>query len=252
MAFNLTSMMGMFRPTMKSNDVIINKLKAAKTTEPGGMEDTMQKVLQDGLQKMLQNPSGGSGGKAKQNTQAAASQALTKSEITGGTPVADAYQDLIDSIQSLIDQAAEIVGLGSDNTGLLTTLGWTQFAENLPIDSPYRPEVILKPANAEAELESIATQVLIISNDYILGSIGMSDAIFRITLMKQELDDITNGSKNAITAISGAITSLTTAITAGALYAGGIPEWQAVTENAIRDEVKQDVILGNQNLLSTS
>lgn len=251
MSFNLMSIMGMFRPTLKSNDTIINKLKAAKTTEPGGMTDTLQKVLQGGLGKMLQNPSGGSGGKAKQNTQSASNQASTKYDMdTGGyNSVADGFTGLAADIQDLMDQAAEIVGLGSDDTGFLTTLGWTQIAENFPIDSPYRPEVILKPANAEAELEGIAAQVLIISNEYVLGNISSADALFRINLMREEISGITTASQAAISVISSTIVALTSAVTSGALLVSGTAEWQSIMERAIQDEAKSDVLLGNQELL---
>jgi hypothetical protein len=256
MAFNLGSMMSMFTPTIKSKDVIINKLKAAKTIEAGDMSGIMDKVMSGGLQQMLQNPSGGSGGKAKQNAQQGAQQAAT--QMQGGSPagynnpVTQAFNGLADDIDALLLQAAYLVGLGTDDQGLLQSLGISQIADNFPEDSPYHISVMLKPANAEDELLDVAAQCLIIADAFINRLIGQDDALFRINLMRAEISAITTKSQTAVTALTAAVVKLQSALASNALLQGGLPEWKDVMERAIRQDVRPTLDLGNSSFLGTN
>jgi hypothetical protein len=253
--FNAASMMSMFTPTLKSGDTIINKLKAAKSIEPGDLSGLSDKMLGGGgLSSFFKTPGGsggsggGSGGAAKGAAQGAAGQSNTVPPLNNAA--ATSLATLASDVEALNAQARELLGLGSDSDGFLITLGLTEIADALGTNHPYSSAVLLKPLNAEAELNTVIEQSWRIANDLaVKRSITTAQAGSQAAALSTMITDITSASVAARTTLMALAAQIKSVSAASAMLESGSDPWKSAMETFIRDEVKTVMRASNYDLI---
>lgn len=259
MNFNLGSMMGMMggAPVTKAGTVIIEKLKAAKTMEPGEMGGIMDSGLINGLSGILKNPMSGSGGKAKQATTDAQASVGKRDD---GQSVGEArsfpltivaLDDLAEAIEDLMAAAAEAVGIGSDPEGLLGTVAATQVLDSIgQVNSDLSPSAILGPLVADAEMDAVVDALDPIVRDLRSGIVHDAAAASRIDDLTESLVAIVDRATLARLAASEHAVYLSSVAAASALLISGSPEWRAALEKAFLPDSLEAVRAASAELLS--
>jgi hypothetical protein len=240
MNFNIGSMMGMMggAPVVKSGDVIINKLKAAKVMEPGDMGDIMKSAMQGGLLSILKNPAGQSGGKAKQSTQQA--QDRVNPDLYPGT--AAALTDLSNAIDDLVDAAGDVVGVGPDPAGLLGTIAVAQSVQSLAqVDPVYSLDALLAPANASGQFEQVSATVFAIAYAVEAGFLDDIRGAQQVGALTALLQGVLARSQVVRDAADQHATLLATVAAAAALATSGDPAWKSVLRSALLPDALTEI-----------
>lgn len=240
MNFNLSSMMGMMggAPVVKSGDVIINKLKAAKVMEPGDLGDIMKTVMQSGLLSILKNPAGQSGGKAKQATSTA--QGKVNSGLYPRT--ASALGVLSSTIDDVVDAAGDVVGIGPDAAGLLGTIAVAQSVQSLAqVDPAYSLDALLAPANASPQLEQVAATVFSIAYAVEAGFLDDIRGSQQVADLTALLLGVLSRSQAVRDAADQHAALLATVSAAAALATSGDSAWKSVLRSALLPEALAEV-----------
>lgn len=243
-------MMGMMggAPVVKSGDVIINKLKAAKVMEMGDTSDAQIKNLTSGLSGLLKNPMQSKGGGAKSSSQQAANQLsstfnpLTKNAINNV---------LIPAIDDIMAEADRIVGRDLSGTGLLDTVSVIQTLDTLSNAAPqYSQVAVLRPALTDDEMDQISLNIIKIATDVDIHAIADSSGQAMVVALAQPLLNILTANEAAKAIATAKAVYLASVSAAGALATAGSPEWQAIMEKAFSEEDLNSIRAKNVDLIT--
>jgi hypothetical protein len=246
--FSPGQMLGMLGGSVviKSGDVIINKLKAAKVMEPGDMGGLMEKGLPTGLlSKILQNPQSGKGSKAASQASQGAEQLptfghgqMTKSAI---------IDDFMPALNDFMNTSAELVGLGSDPSGLVVTVGYSQILDSLSrADPALSSDKLLGPALRDDALEiagnvvenSVQEVLAYRLEDYWAAHLIQEQA----GILRQIMSD-SQWAKDQAEGMAGYAASISIA---ASMLLSGSPAWRAVMERAFQADSLDEARRSNQ------
>lgn len=219
-------------PVIKSGDTIINSLKAAKTLESGGTPPQVMQAVTKGLSGLLQNPMSGKGGGAK-NASAQATESLKNTHPR--TAIEAAMEQLDDTVGEVLDAAAEIVGLGADDAGLIAMIGYAGTVGSLGDEVP---GLLLKPALADAEMDQVTAVIHDVTAQFYAGYILQGDAVSLIAEQTAILRGILDTSKALVELAKNQAVLLATIGAALSLLVGGSAEWREIMAKALLPDLR--------------
>lgn len=237
--FSPGQMLGMLGGSVviKSGDVIINKLKAAKVMEPGDMSGILEKGLPTGLlSSILKNPQSGKGSKAASQASQGSEQLPTFGH--GQMTKAAIIDDFMPALNDFMNASAELVGLGSDPMGLVNTVAHSQVLDSLSRGDPaLSSDKLLGPALRDDALEnagnlieqSVAEVLANRLEDYWSAHLIQEQAEILRFIMAESEWARTQAENMAGFAASASI--------AASLLLSGSPAWRAVMERTLQPEV---------------
>lgn len=246
MAMGMGSILGMMGsvPVTKSQDVIINKLKAAKTLEAGDTSGLMNKNMLSGLQGMLKPPSSKGGNQATD----AAREASQKLSGSPGQDTKDMIDtNLVPKIGEVVAAGAELVGIGSDPQALISVVGASNTLSTLSKADPanYGLQVLLGPALADEVLFVIASEVLRIAADVSQGLMTDAEGVGAVTYLISILTQIIQRSEDLRTFADTQAVYLASVSAISGLLSGGPLEWQTVMQRALYEDALAEVEAAN-------
>lgn len=232
MNFGLGAVLGLMggAPTVKAGTVIIEKLKAAKVMEPGDLGDIMKTAMQGGLGSILQNPMQLLGSLAKQKT----NQAQNSVSQSRFPQTAGALSGLGAAVDAVVDAAADVVGVGKDPAGLLSTVAAAQVLDSVgKTDDAFSLGALLSPAFADSQLATVADGVVPIAMSVSAGAISDGRGAQEIAALNALLADVFVRYQAARAAADEHAVRIASVAAAASLLSAGGPEWQAVMQKAL-------------------
>lgn len=249
--FSTGNIMGMLGGSMviKSGDVIINRLKAAKVMEPGDMGSVMSKAMSLGqigqLSKLFQNPQSKGGSKASSNASLATEKLPTFG--IGQMTKAAIIDDFNPALETFLSKSAELVGLGSDPTGLVVTAATANILDSLSrADPALSTEKLLGPALRDDALDVAANVVEQVTNevlartlqDYWGAHLVQEQAAILLLIVSDS--DWARDQAEAMAAFQASVSI------AGALLLSGSGSWKSVMERTFQPDSLEDVKVSNE------
>jgi len=249
---SMGSVLGMMGsvPVTKSADVIINKLKAAKTLEAGDVSGLQNSNLMNGLKGLMKSPAS-KGGNAAKNSAGQASSELMQSDQGPGT-LAAIQTGLIPAIEQIMDEASELVGIGDDPQGLINMVSSSSTLSTLSKADPatYGLQVLLGPALADEVLLQIASDLEQIAHDVSMGIMRDDVGSNAVDNMTRLLSSIIAQSQDLRTFADVQAVYLASVSALSGLLNGGPPEWRTVLERALNEEPLAQILEANREFLS--
>jgi len=252
MAMGMGGILGMMGsvPVTKSGDVIINRLKAAKTLEAGDTSGLMKNNLMSGLQGLMKPPSS-KGGNAASNAAGEAASTLAGQPQGEGTK--QMIEDgLIPAILDVVQEGAELVGIGTDPQALIKVVGASNTLSTLSQADPvsYGLNTLLGPALADELLFTIADEIVQIATLIARGQMSDSDGMAAVTTMINTLYQLIDQSRTLRDFADKQAVYLASVAAIGGLLSGGPPQWQTVLQRALYDEPLAAILAANRDFLS--
>jgi hypothetical protein len=249
---SMGSVLGMMGsvPVTKSADVIINKLKAAKTLEAGDVSGLQNSNLMNGLKGLMQSPAS-KGGNAAKNSAGQASAELTQSN-RGQETLNTIQTGLIQAIDDVVTEAGELVGIGEDPQALITTISTSSTLATLSQADPaaHGLPVLLGPALADDVLLQIADDVGRIAHEVAMGLRTDNDGAVAVSAMASELLSIISRSQQLRSLADAQSVYLASVSALSGLLSGGPPEWRTAIERALYPEPLAKIQEANREFMS--
>lgn len=246
MALNIGSVLGLIggSPIQKAGKVVIEKLKAAKTLEAGGMKNMLSSVLQNGPSEILKNPLGAITGQMGGTLTSAVSALTGRAGMDGlvnsltGT---NGLQSAITSLQGATGALSGLTSAGTGQFGLSDLIGHSGIISNLgsALPSSMTMAKAAAPLNLESAVNSMNAAIPGIVNQVIAGTMTPAAATATVNQYTSTINTALNDSNTALSNGQNKAGDLCNVIVAVSACSGAPvdPELTTVMRKIVKTEV---------------
>jgi hypothetical protein len=246
MALNIGSVLGLIggSPIQKAGKVVIEKLKAAKTLEAGGMKGLLGNVLQNGPGEILKNPMSAINGQMGSTLTSALGALSGKSGMDGlinSISGSGGLQSAMSSLQSVTGSLSGLTSPGAGQFGLSDLIGHSGIISNVGSSLPNVMSMANAsgPLNMESSISAMNTAIPGMISRVVAGTMTPEAATNTINQYTNTINNTITASNTAISTgqnKSGDLCNVITAVCA-ATGAPMDPELTVVMKKIVKTEV---------------
>jgi hypothetical protein len=162
-------------PILKAGKVVIEKLKAAKTTDPGGSGNVLESLLKNGPGSVVRNPMGAVNSLMSTNLQSAVTSLAGNGGASGllsalgsGNPAAALTSvggatnltDAMNQFKSMTGAMSGLTNPGTGQVGLMDMIGHSSVTSGVPnLPANMSLATVMAPLNMQSSVQAMATSL---------------------------------------------------------------------------------------------